>query len=341
MGMTADSIREAHADVARYGSIRAAARETGRTFGHYQRRMQKPPLQEQKPRFKVPARVTGDESPHFSDAPQPRPNPLYSAEPPATLASGDVIRVLAIGDVHDDPYLPKDRFAWFGKLAAETQPDRIVQIGDICDLESLSFHSGNETDSGRYKPRFMADMGSLDSALETMFEPMAKGNVQARFDLTNGNHENRIWRFEDSAPETAGMLQRDFASIVGRYGIQHHQYGKYVDIGGVKFTHSPFSVMGKPIGGMTATNTIARQASGDIVCGHTHKASVITAPRLGGESKVTIIDLGCALPHGYVASYAKHTLTGWTWAVWMLTIQNGSIQGFNCIPMAELQRRFQ
>jgi len=339
-GITPEQSAEARALAARYGSLKEAARQTGIAFTTLQRRASRHKQENTKPRYKVPARVTGNEPPHFTDAPGPRPEPLYSAPAPVTPPSSDLIRVLALGDLHDDPYLPKDRFGWIGKHAAEMQPDRIVSIGDICDLESLSFHSGNATEAGRYKPRFMADMQSLDQALETMFEPMAKGNVRASTFLTCGNHENRLIRFEDSAPEVSGMLQRDFAGVVGKYGIQFYKYGQYLDIGGVKFVHSPFSVMGKPIGGMTATQTIARQSSGDIVCGHTHKASVITAPRLGGESKVTIIDLGCSLPHGYVASYAKHTLTGWSWLVWELLIQNGSIQGYNAIPMAELERKY-
>ena len=46
-------------------------------------------------------------------------------------------RVLAIGDAHDGPRIPKDRFRWFGRLAADTQPDVIVQIGDFLSLDSL------------------------------------------------------------------------------------------------------------------------------------------------------------------------------------------------------------
>ena len=338
--LTAASIIEAQQDVAHYGGIRAAVRATGKTYGFYQLRIKAGKKQNSKPRYKVPARTTGQEPPMFTDAPGPRPAPVYSLAPMPIAASSKMLRIFALGDIHDDPYLAKDRFAWIGKHAVEMQPDHIVQIGDICDLESLSFHSANDTESGLYKPRFMADMESLDRALDIMFEPMSRGNVKAPFSLTCGNHENRLFRFEDKQPETSGMLQRDFAAVVNKHGIQWHPYGQYIDLGGVKFTHSPFSVMGKPIGGMTATQTIARQASGDIVCGHTHKSQVTTAPRLGGESKVTIIDLGCALPQGYVASYAKHTLTGWSWGVWELLIQHGSIQGYSFIPMAELERKY-
>lgn len=276
----------------------------------------------------------------FQEAPMEKPEDFYSDNEPNVPASKAVTRVLAIGDAHDDLRVPKNRFTWFGKHAAEMQPDHIVQIGDIADLESLSFHSPNDTDKGKYKPRFLAEMKSLEHALDLMFTPMARRNVKARVDIPLGNHENRIWRYEDAFPETVGMLQGKLSETLTNYGIFAHQFGKYIDIAGVKFTHSPFSVMGKPVGGMNATATIARQASGDIVFGHTHKANVNTTPRIGGEDKVTVIDLGCALPQGFVAPYAKHTLTGWSWGIWELTIQGGSIQGYNFIPMAELERRY-
>lgn len=339
MGITAASIREAHAAVAQCGGNKtAAAALIGLTRASLRRRLEL--SLPEKPRFRVQARRDGSEAPHFADAPEPRPEPLYSPDAPHSPASSETIRVLAMGDAHDDPYLSKERFRWMGRYAAEMQPDRIVQIGDICDLESLSFHSANDTESGRYKPRFMADMESLDQALEKMFEPMAQGNVTARFDLTCGNHEHRIWRFEDSAPEVSGMLQADFAAKMAKHNIAWHKYGKYLDIGGVKFTHAPFSVMGRPIGGATAVQTIARQSVYDMVSGHSHKKQVITSPKLGDDHRVTVIDLGCSLPWGHVQSYAKHTTTGWWHGVFMLTIKDGRIQGHEAVPMFELQRRF-
>jgi hypothetical protein len=287
----------------------------------------------EKPRFRIPAA--------YGNPPEERPAPIYSPEPINQPASSETIRVLAIGDTHDDPYLSKARLRWIGRHAAEMQPDRIVQIGDICDLESLSFHSGNDTESGRYKPRFLADMASLDEALEVLMEPLAQSAQSIpQFDVTLGNHENRIWRFEDSAPETSGMLQAEFGAKLHRYGIRYHRYGRPVAIGGVDFVHSPFNVMGKPYGGKNAAPNVARDAIRDTVFGHSHKGSVSCCPKVGDDNRVTAIDLGCALPSGHVQSYAKHTTTGWWWGAWELLIRSGRIEGWNAIPMTELQRRY-
>lgn len=269
-----------------------------------------------------------------------RPAASYSIFNPVVQTKSKLTRVIAIGDLHDEPGLSKERFKWIGKHIVNYDPDHVVFIGDICDLESLSFHSGNDTLGGKYKPRFTADMDSLSLALELLNEPIHKSSAKPSFDLTWGNHEGRIIRFEDANPEVDGMLQKEFADRLAPFNIAHHPYGEYLDVGGVKFTHAPMSVMAKPIGGVSASSTVARQSSVDIIFGHTHKMSVVTAPRLGGSEKVTVIDLGSALPDSYVMPYAKHSLVGWSYGIFELLIQGGRIQGFGMIPMTELERRY-
>ena len=39
--------------------------------------------------------------------------------------------VIVIGDTHDSPKIPKDRFLWIGKYIRENRPDYIIHIGDF------------------------------------------------------------------------------------------------------------------------------------------------------------------------------------------------------------------
>lgn len=81
-----------------------------------------------------------------SGAHDPIPHDL--AEP-----EGKAVKVLAIGDCHDDPRLPdKTRFEWFGKCAADRKVDRIVQIGDWGSWDSVSRHEDRATIRGRALP---------------------------------------------------------------------------------------------------------------------------------------------------------------------------------------------
>ena len=75
-------------------------------------------------------------------------------------------KVLAIGDAHDGPRIAKDRFRWFGRLAAETRPDVIVQIGDFLSLDSLCRYEGNDTLKGKAKPSLKDDLDSFKEALQ-------------------------------------------------------------------------------------------------------------------------------------------------------------------------------
>ena len=333
--LSAATICAAQDAVAKYGSMRAAARATGIPYGTLHGHIAAGKKHNAKPRYKVPARVTGDEPPHFTDAPQPRPAPLYSEPAPSSPATDTITRVAVLGDCHDDPHISKERFTWLGRFIVDMAPDRIVQIGDIADMESLSFHASNDTEAGRYKPRFVADMDSLREAMDLLTAPIEQANIKARRDITLGNHEHRIWRFEDSAPETSGLLQTQFASVLGNRGWTYHKYGKFLEIAGVDFVHIPLSKMTKPL----SKPAIARQATRDCVFGHTHAESVVTIEK-NNNQKIKLIDVGSAMPDGFIGGYARDTATAPWWGAWLLTIRNGRIEGHTATPMFELKRRY-
>ena len=170
MGISADSIREAHDDVARYGSIRAAARETGKTFGHYQRRMQKKP----------PERI---ESPYSLDCANKIARALFvSVREEPEPAPADNSRILIISDLHA-PYHHKDALAFLAALQEKHQFTRIVNIGDELDMHALSYHdhdpdldsAGRELQIGR----------QVLWELEKMFP---------RMDLLESNHGSLLYR---------------------------------------------------------------------------------------------------------------------------------------------------
>ena len=243
MTISQASIEAALAEVARHGSVKDAAKATRRPRGYFDYRLkiasERGIDHNTKPRFRVPARLCGTQAPDFSDPPPIRPEALYSTPAEASPPSTTTLSVVVIGDTHDDPHISKERFTWLGKFAADIGPDHIVQIGDLADIESLSFHSRNETESGRYKPRFMADMESMRRAVEMLTEPLEKANATAKRHITLGNHEHRVWRFEDTAPETSGMLQRDFTSVLADHQWGWHKYGRFLEIGGVGLRSHP------------------------------------------------------------------------------------------------------
>src|SRR6185369_3362414 len=279
---------------------------------------------------------------------KPNVETVIEQVPPATIKvrvkansgpEGAVTKILAIGDSHDDPETPKDRFRAMGRLACDRGVDWVVQIGDFASFDSLSSHIPNDSIAGKLKNPFSRDMQSLADALGG-FDIGCNGHKCNRH-VTLGNHERRVWLYEELRPEIAGMLSSELLQTFVDHGWSTTPYGEFKFIGGVGFTHAAINRLGKTYGGKNAENTIANDAVFDIVIGHSHVKREARAPKLGPSKHVTVFNLGCALPYGRVENYMYHgATTGWWWGAHILTLQNGQIAGVESIPMNELERAF-
>ena len=251
--------------------------------------------------------------------------------------AADNVRVLLIGDCHDGPSIPKDRFRWMGRFAREHEVDRIVQIGDFATLDSLCRYTPNDTLEAREKPSFKADMLSFQQAVRTFAEGLDGYDCPRH--VTLGNHEDRIWSFTNRNPEVVELLDQLLYATLEDHGWSYSPYGAWHFIGQVGFTHVPLTVMGRPYGGLQAQNQVARDALFDVVYGHSHKRVDNSFPKLNHES-ITVLNPGCALPHGHIEQYAKHSLTGWSYGVYLLTIKGGRLGERTWVPMSELEARY-
>lgn len=254
-------------------------------------------------------------------------------------ASEGLHRVLAIGDAHDDPRLDKERFKWFGRLAAESRPDAIVQIGDWATLDSLNTFEANDTIAGQAKPSFAEDLASLEESIAA-FNRQLPGGYKPRRVITKGNHEYRADRFENKNPELKEFFALQIDQAFLREGWEVKPYGDFLFIGGVGFTHAPHNQMGKPYGGKFPENQIGNDAVFSVVFGHTHKKSSRTFPKIGPNRQIQVINLGSALPDGHVETYAAKSTVGWSYGVFELLIGGGQVVADRFISMQELGARY-
>ena len=240
-------------------------------------------------------------------------------------------RVLAIGDAHDGVEVPdKSRFYAMGQYALSNQITHIVQIGDFASMDSMSTHDKNDTIKGQNKPSYKEDLDSFSEALQYFDNGLE--DWQGHKHVTLGNHEDRIGRFVNSNPEMAELLYEKLYALFDRYEWTYSPFGEFFFIGDVGFTHVPLNQMGKPYGGMHSENSIARDTLHDIVYGHTHKRVDKSFPKIGHDH-VTVVNLGCSLPDGHIEEYAKHSVTGWSYGVYDLTIRDGKIKQRTWVPM--------
>lgn len=247
--------------------------------------------------------------------------------------------IVAIGDVHDDPRLPDDRFEWLGRFVSDVKPDGVIQIGDIATFDSLCRYDGNDTYKGKQKPLFVEDIVSLDHALGRFNKGLGKTPLDIKH-ITLGNHEDRVESFSDRHPEIYGLMAREFYGVLERHGWTYSPFGKMIKIGGVGFVHVPLNEMGKPYGGKTAEQRIANDATHDVVLGHSHRNRVITQAKVGDNKFVRIINLGSALPQGHVERYARHSATGWSYGAYVLDIRGQHIVNWGYIDMATLEEEY-
>lgn len=280
--------------------------------------------------------ITSEESPTREEIAQIIVQPRFRVQSRASDPTKNAM-VLAIGDCHDSPHLPdKTRFQLFGELARRLHVDHVVQIGDFTSLDSMSSHERNDTVKGQKKPSFMEDMISFQEALKA-FDKGLQGYKCPKH-ITLGNHEARLFNYVNQNPEIVHLLDEMLYGPIEDHGWTCSPYGEFYFIGDVGFTHAPLTIMGKAYGGQNSENAIARDALHDIVYGHTHKRVDKTFPKMG-QQHITVINLGTSLPEGHVEEYAQHSLTGWSYGVYLLDIRQGKIFQQNWISMAGMAER--
>ena len=252
------------------------------------------------------------------------------------------MKVVAIGDLHDSPNIrDKSRFRWIAKHIKKIKPDVVVQIGDIITLDSCTHYISDDTYTARIeKPTFMREMQSFDEALEE-FHYVLKGEKVKKY-ITLGNHEKRMWRYEDKNPTFYGMCQKEFFGTCRKYKWKVIPWGQYLMLGGVGFIHAPINPMGKEYGGEASERQIANKSKIDIVFGHSHRAQDIRVPKISDTKNdfTRILNIGCALPEGHIENYAKHSLTGWTYQIVEIDIWDNHIMEVQNISMKKLKKLY-
>ena len=252
------------------------------------------------------------------------------------------LKIFVIGDTHDSPHIPdKSRFGWFAKHISKTKPDVVVQIGDFVTLDSCTHYIKDDTYTARIeKPYFTQEIRSLEGALEE-FDYWHKYKKIPKY-ITFGNHERRLWRYEDKNPSFYGLGQKELLGSFEKYKWKVIPYGTYLMLGGVGFIHAPLNPMGKEYGGEASERQVANKSKIDIVFGHSHRAQDNRVAKISNIKNdfTRIVNVGCSLPFNHIENYARHSLTGWTYQVSEIHIWDGHIQEVHNISMKRLEEEY-
>lgn len=279
--------------------------------------------------------------PHRYQQPVPR-SVLQPAVPclPHT-PSGQPQRILAIGDLHQDPRHPErlEILTWIARHASEQRYDRIIQVGDWSTFDSVNQHDDNSTLGARLKPKIRDDLDNLIQSHQALRRGISE-DYKPRMDFLLGNHEYRLERFENANPESAQTFTLSRDEAFAQFGWRTRPYGELFYVEGVAYTHHPTNGAGRAYGGKTGPQRAANESTVPVVSGHTHRRQVHDSPKIGPVDVISMVEIGCGLPWGTVESYAKHGLTGWWYGVVPMTVQGGVITDLSFISMLTLRARY-
>ena len=188
-------------------------------------------------------------------------------------------KVVLIGDPHSSPDTDNRRFEWLGNMILEEEPELIICIGDMADLNSLSsYDRGKKSAELR---RYRHDILACHDALDKINKPLELYNQGRRNTkraqrliprkvMILGNHEDRIVRAVNLAPELEGTL--DIADLkYPEYGWEVIPYKRPIEIERVYFCHFfPSGVKGEAISGFNIASNIIQKNMVSSVCGHSH-----------------------------------------------------------------------
>lgn len=279
-----------------------------------------------------------DYTPDIDGIPEAKPRVRVRAYNVSVTEDLPVRRVIGIGDIHITRGMDCRHLQWIGRYVASVRPDNVVQIGDCFDMASCEFHSPPGSAAHATRPSFVEEIEAGEEAFDLYHAEVGIGEIP--HDEVMGNHEFRVWRLEELAPNIAGTLTTQLEQFFARYRWRTTPYRHWLFMEGVGFTHVPHTIMNKPIGGRYPENNIGNQAVHSIIFGHTHRANHVTVPKIGINNSITVTNIGSAMPHGYVAKYAEGATTGITYGIADMRLRGGRVESVNFISLLELKERF-
>ena len=158
-----------------------------------------------------------------------------------------------IPDVQAKPGVLLNHCEWVGKYIAEKKPDVVINLGDHCDVASLSsWDRGKKQFEGR---RFTQDVEVSNVANDLLIGPLSESDHwdHCETHILYGNHENRIVHFTDKNPELDGFVSLEALGYAGYYD-HVHDFLVPVTIDGVAYSHYFYQPdTGRPFSGMMET----------------------------------------------------------------------------------------
>lgn len=247
---------------------------------------------------------------------------------------------LVVGDCHIGAGQNFRRFDWLGKLIEHKKPTRVVFIGDVMTMDSLSAWDRDKRQKMEGR-RYNKDIDCGLKAFDKMFAQIGKKTVQnIEWVYIKGNHENRLDRYLEIDPTFAGHVD-----IITDLGLDElMEVVEYKDDyihKGVAFTHIPITEGGTCLaaGGHASSAKKALDLySSSVVYGHTHKLETACKHRHGAKRLQQALNVGCFFEH--VDEYALGSVTSYWRGLVLMTHYDVGRFDIETISLGRMKREY-
>lgn len=200
----------------------------------------------------------------------------------------------------------------------ETQPDDVIQVGDLPDFTSLGRWVRGRR--GEYDPQIRGHVDGVKKLIEKLGIKHWK----------RGNHDERLDKYvEENAPALKGFpgLSIEEAFDLENLGCEYHR-SLYEFTPGWVVAHGDEGPTSKYPGGTALA--LAERVGKSVVCGHTHKAGILPSTEsFNGVPTRTLLGMEVGnMMLMQQASYLKGQYANWQSAFAVLDISNSSVQPY-------------
>lgn len=221
---------------------------------------------------------------------------------------GELELDIVMGDLHASPnpqIMPYTlrSCALIGSHVRATKAATLINIGDLGDWSSLCTHYASGSVKDKMRPNIDQDILCMRKHLDVLCD---FSGDRAKRVITLGNHEHRLFRYEERNPGLAGQHTGTIFDMLKARNFNVCLYGDIFFVGGIAYTHIPLNNMGKPISGVGAENRISALSNNDLVCGHTHSYNICRLRKIGCDL-TTVINAGSSMPMAYIPEHAVNT----------------------------------
>lgn len=203
---------------------------------------------------------------------------------------------LVYGDVHASVNSDNSRADLLSKLIWDIKPNVVVNIGDVCDLPSMStYEKGKSMFYGR---NYKADIASHLEFEDRVWTPIRRQKQKMPFRVVcKGNHDFRIDRALQIAPELAGTISPKDLQLEYFYDVvvPYDGYGTpgLVTIDGIQYGHYvPAGLTGRALSSIHQGYQLLQKRYRSTTVGHSHVLSYETQS-VGRDKFIHGLSLPC------------------------------------------------